>query len=789
MKDQIQDQMHLQGVDPLQDAKLYIRKRDGRIEEFNEARIFLAIECAFKAVRNASRDASLVESDQVAVKKCADRVVERVLARAVRGEQLEVEKIQDAVEEQLMREGHLIVARRYIQYREQRRLARAAREGRATVPSQESFCGKAALRLEPALFPVVVKPSFSQKSDNASGLLDKIYSQALPKPMRGNQRETDHAGQFGAYVREAQSLNHLAPEMLDYDLEKLAGTLRLERDGLFFGSGLQALHDDFLLRDDKGRRIETPQYFWMRVAMGLALNEGGQWDARAIEFYEALSTFRFVPSETIFCHAGAFAPQLAECGSSTSWSDLEHFTAHVGGRVAARRKKGLTCSWLEPWHMGVWSFLEHARPGEPAWEHDLNKALWIPDLFMKRLARQGPWTLFDPPEVPDLHQLFGRAFEERYVAYEKKAEQGGMQSFQRIRAADLWREILGSIHQTGQPWIGFKDTANIRSVQDHAGVVHGGGLSTAILFDTSDGRAVACVAGSINLAAHLTGDPADPLDLALLRGTVRSAVRMLDNAIDIGSHPFEAAKRTGLEHRPIAVGILGFQDALDRLKIDYASAAAADFADASTEMVAHAAILASSELARERGVYPGYAGSKWSQGLLPIDTVEQLSSERGTAVDMDAAGKQDWKEVREAVRRDGMRHCAVTAICPTDAGSRITGVSASIEPDICARPGKFRTAFEIAPQWLVECAARRQKWLDMGQTLNLYAAEDDLTLLSDVYTQAWEKGLKTVRQLRTPASPSGRSLAGKVFLSEAAPETILPRGVAPLFGTEPNWAG
>lgn len=767
MRDHYQDQLTLSGMDPLQGKKLFVRKRDGRVEEFNEARICLAIESAFKAVEGIGRDAKLAVPLQSAVKKCADAVVEQMLGRAVRGEQLEVERIQDAVEDQLMRDGHLPVARRYILYREKRRLARAEKEGRIAPPAAVAFSVKGTPPVEMPPTPAPI-PAAGRDDDSAQSLLKKIYNEALPKAPAGDELEAAYRVQFVNYIGDGQYLELLCPEMLDFDLEMLARALRLERDGLFSVTGLRALYDDYLLRDGD-RRIETPQFFWMRVAMGLALNEGEQCNARAVEFYEALSTFRFVPSEAMLCHAGMPRAQLMTWCSATSWSDLEHVIAQTGPRLEPRQKTGRTCSWLEPWHMGIWDFLQRPRPGAPAWNHDLNKALWVPDLFMKRVREQGQWTLFDPVEVPDLHQQFGHIFEERYAEYEAKADRGEMHGFQRINAVDLWQEMLASLAQTGQPWLGFKDAANVRSAQDHAGVVHSASLCTAILLNTSPQEAAVCSIGSVNLAAHLAGDGPVPLDRSLLCATISTAMRMLDNAIDISFYPSDAAQAAGQEHRPAALGILGFQDALDWLKASYASAAAADFADRSMEIVSYCAILASAALARERGTYPSYTGSKWSHGLLPLDTLALLAAEREMSIDIDMSATQDWDAVREIVRRNGLRHCTTTAISPTDAGSKITGASPSIEP---GAGKKQRQAFPIEPQWLIECAARRQKWLDMSQALTLYAAEMDVTALSEICMQAWEKGLKTTRQLHS----SGRapSPANEAEAREESPRS-LPR--------------
>lgn len=747
MIDQSQDQMHLQGMDPLQGRKVFVRKRDGRIEEFNEARISLAIESAFKAVEGVRRDDKLPAAAQLLVKKSADAVLERVLAKAVRGEQLEVERIQDEVEDQLMLDGHLTVARRYILYREQRRQARADREGRLSGPTTAAPSPAKPLPAPESGKPPAAASISATPISATRAFLEKIYNQALPKARPGEDLESLHQRNFLLYVNDGQYLNLLPQEMSDFDLPRLAAALRLERDELFPLSGLQALHDEFLL-DDGGRRFETPQYFWMRIAMGLALNEAGQQTARAIEFYETLSTFRFVPSESILAHAGTTQPQLLNCYSVTDWSDLEHVTAKNGPRLERRRKIGVTCSWLEPWHIGIWDFLQRPAPGEPPWQHDLNKALWVPDLFMKRVAENGHWTLFDPAEVTELHRKFGRAFETEYLIFEQKAERGDLRTFQRVDAVDLWREILASMAQTGQPWLGFKDAANVRSPQDNSGMVHNASLCTAILLNTTPAQPPACSVGAVNIGAHLSDAGSTlVLDSILLQSTVASAMRMLDNAIDISSFAIDSARLPGRENRPVALGILGFQDALDKLKIRYASAAAADFADRSMEMIAHAAIFTSTALARERGVYPNYEGSKWSHGLLPIDTLALLGPERGAPVDIDLTTNLDWSGVRAAVARHGMRNSTTTAISTTEAGSKITGSSLSIEP---AAP---KRASEVGPQWLVECAARRQKWLDMSQALCLYASGLDLTGLAEVYMQAWEKGLKTTRQLHLQAQP------------------------------------
>ena len=779
MIDLPQDQLQLRGMDPLQGKKFLVRKRDSRVEEFNEARIVLAIESAFKAVEGIGRDARLPPPLQSAVKKCADTVVERVLSRAVRGEGMEVERIQDAVEDQLMLEGHLAVARRYILYREKRRLARAEREGRIAPPAAISFSVKgtaapAAPFPPPAPAPVFLPVAEGEETagpEAARSLLNGIYRQALPQFADGAELASVHRANFSYYINDGQYLKQLAPELAEFDLELLAEALRTERDGLFPLAGLQALQNEYLLRD-QNRCIETPQYFWMRVAMGLALNEGAGRNARAVEFYEALSTFRFLPSEGMLGHAGTTAPQLVTCCGATSWNDLEHVTAQPGPRLERRQQIGLTCSWLEPWHIGIWDFLQRPRPGGPVWNHDLNKALWVPDLFMKRVRERGRWTLFDPSTAPDLHQEFGHVFEQRYLDYEQKADGGEIHGFQRIQAVDLWHEILASLAQTGQPWLGFKDAANVRSPQDHAGVVHCASLCTAILLNTSVHEACACSVGAVNLAVHLRSNAEVPLNTVLLRDTVQTAMRMLDNAIDISLYPGDSARAACREHRPAALGLLGFQDALDWIDASYASAAAAEFADRSMEIISHLAILASSALARERGTYSSYSGSKWSYGILPLDTVGMLGAERGLAVDTDFSMTLDWEMAREEIQQHGMRHCTTTAISTTEAASRLTGASPSIEPGARAGRGKKNGNRGIAPQWLIECAARRQKWLDMSQALTLYAADPDPAALGEIIMQAWEKGLKTTRQLRLqvrPPQPAPRLAAQRDDKTEEKP--------------------
>ncbi|MGD0410817.1 MAG: ribonucleoside-diphosphate reductase subunit alpha [Verrucomicrobiota bacterium] len=837
------DQLKMIGIDPREETRFLVRKRDGRNEEFNEARIFMAIECAFKAVHGIVPDQPLPEAALVAVLKTADAVAERVLSGAIKGEPLEVERIQDAVEEQLMRDGHWQVARSYILYRDERRRARVEREKRAvpgpSPPAAATSAPEQTPAKAPSCFQIWAAAACRGLEDRCSmedlaqealrleqqGIKDpekamelaadsrltadpacdtvaarlflrSIYRQALPQWVESAEVEPVCRRGFSDYIHEAIHLRLLAPEMADFDLEFLAGGLRLEHDAQFSAAGLRLLSADFLLRD-QGRLLEPPQYFWMRLAMGLALREGARADERALEFYEALSSFAFVPSTPVLFNAGTAQPHLAVCYAATGWNDLEHITAQPGGRMSRRMRAGLTCSWLEPWHGSMPDFLARPRPGEPPWEHDLNKGAWIPDLFLQRVREGGRWTLFDALEVPDLHRLFGAAFQKRFLEYEARAARGEMKEFRQVPALELWREILASLAETGQPWLAFKDAANLRSLQDPAEAVRSALLGAGALLPTP----AACSLGAINLAAHVDENG---LDAARLGRTAAAAMRMLDNALDLSAFPSPALRAAARAERAAGLGITGFQEALYQLRLPYASAAAAEFADRGMELVSYCAILESTALARERGPCPAYAGSKWSCGLLPADTLAFLEEQRGRAVAADRPGSLDWAFVRDSVKRHGMRNSAVTAIGPALEGSWIAGVTPSIEPAARTLFGEgaggargpwnlhlvedlrrlnlwddamreelrrnehslqqierippslrdiYRTAFEIEPRWLIECAARRQKWMDQGQSLTLFATDASFEALSELYLLAWERGLLTTNRLRVPEPP------------------------------------
>jgi ribonucleoside-diphosphate reductase alpha chain len=586
----------------------------------------------------------------------------------------------------------------------------------------------------------------------------------------------------------------------------------------------------------------------MRVAMGLSANEGAKKNERAIEFYDVLSKFLFTSSTPTLFNAGTLHPQLSSCYLTTVMDDLQHIFKCVsddaqlskwagglgndwtnvratGARIKGTngrsqgvipflkvandtavavnqggKRKGAMCAYLETWHLDIEDFLELRKNtgDERRRTHDMNTANWIPDLFMKRVAQNGTWTLFSPSDVPDLHDLYGKKFEERYLQYEEKADKGEIKLHKKIEALTLWRKMLSMLFETGHPWITFKDPSNLRSPQDHVGVVHSSNLCTEILLNTSADETAVCNLGSVNLVRHVGPNG---LDLSLIEKTVKTAVRMLDNVIDINFYPTAEAKNANLRHRPIGLGIMGFQDALFAQRISYASREAVAFADESMEAISYYAILASTELAAERGSYGSYKGSKWDRGLLPIDTLKILADERGGDLDVDTASKLDWKVVRDAVKKHGVRNSNTMAIAPTATISNITGVSQSIEPaykhlyaksnlsgefivhntflvdelkkldmwdedmidDLKYFDGSIQeieripedlkkvylTAFEIEPEWLIECGSRRQKWIDMGQSLNLYIAEPSGKKLHDMYLSAWRKGLKTTYYLRS----------------------------------------
>lgn len=875
-------------------ATLAVRKRDGRVVAFDGHRIRVAIEKAFKAERGETAGS---ESTKAVAESISHAVIERFLDQVLSGEMLAIETIQDAVEKELMRQGHYEIARRYIVYREERKRSRALRgdtdlEGRPvdtltmekvdgtrvplTPAMMQEQLSEACQGCEPHCEPDTVLSEFMPSLYDgiseteleralvlaaraqiekepaytyvtARLLLHQIYREVWERTIAPAEVGAAYARGFEPYVEQGIVSGLLTPELLHFDLPRLAAALQPDRDRRFTYAGLQTLHDRYFLRRDE-RRVEAPQYFWMRVAMGLAIREGARAEEQAIAFYQVLSSFDFIPSTPTLLHAGTPHPQLSSCYLSTIMDDLEHIFkvisddatlskwsgglgndwtnvraagSHIRGtngrsrgvipflKVANEtaaavnqggRRQGAMCAYLETWHLDMDDFLElHKHTGDARRRtHDMNTAHWIPDVFIKRVRENGSWTLFSPSETPELHDLYGRDFERRYEAYEAMADQGEVGLHKRVKAVDLWRKMLTMLLETGHPWLAFKDPSNIRSPQDHAGVVHSSNPCTEILLNTAKDETAACNQGTINLVQHTTREGIDEEKLAR---TVRTAMRMLDNVIDINFYPTPETRKANLRHRPIGLGLMGFQDALYRQDISYASEEAITFADRSMEMVSYYAILASSELAEERGRYASYEGSKWSRGLLPIDSIDLLEQERGIAVDMDRGTHMDWTRVRASVRKHGMRNSNTMAMAPTTTISSICGVSPSMEPayhNLCALQNlsgtfawanpylvddlrklglwdeemlsdlkrsdgsvrtieripaalrqRYMTAFEIDPKWLMECASRRQKWLDMGHALNLYLSEPSLKKLSDLYMFAWLKGLKSTYHLHT----------------------------------------
>ena len=683
-------------------------------------------------------------------------------------------------------------------------------------------------------------------------LLDNLRREALTfiagKPVEATQKEMarNYGEYFKKYIRRGVELTLLDSELMTYDLERLGKALKADRDQQFTYLGLQTLYDRYFIHSE-GRRFELPQAFFMRVAMGLAIHEVDR-ENRAIEFYELLSSFDFMSSTPTLFNSGTCRPQLSSCYLSTvaddldaifsaikddallskfagglgnDWTPVRAMGAHIKGtngksqgvvpflKVAndtavavnqGGKRKGAMCAYLETWHLDVEEFLElRKNTGDDRRRtHDMNTANWIPDLFMKRVAEEGTWTLFSPDETTDLHDLYGQAFETRYVEYEAMANRGEIRNFKVVMAIDLWRKMLSMLYETGHPWFAFKDPCNLRSPQQHVGVVHSSNLCTEITLNTSPDEIAVCNLGSVNLAQHINNNG---LDIAKLEKTINTAMRMLDNVIDYNYYSVPQARRSNLRHRPVGLGIMGFQDALYKLRLPYASEEAIRFADTSMETVSYYAIQASTRLAEERGVYPSYPGSLWSKGILPIDSMHMLADDRKEYLQADMSSTLDWDHLRERVKKIGMRNSNSMAIAPTATISNICGVSQSIEPtyqnlfvksnlsgeftvinpflvrdlknrklwdDVMVNDLKYfdgsvqpidripddlkniyATAFEIDPRWLVEAAARRQKWIDQAQSLNLYMSNPDGKKLDNLYKLAWVRGLKTTYYLRS----------------------------------------
>jgi ribonucleoside-diphosphate reductase alpha chain len=874
-------------------------RRNGQVTGFDPGKIAIAMTKAFLAVEGGTAAASSRVHERV--EGLTRQVVGALTRRLADGGTVHIEDIQDQVELALMRAGEHRVARAYVLYREEHARARSARaaahaapeapalrvtlaDGRTAPLDQERLArlvGEACAGLEAVAPQAILEDALRNLFDGVAEadvgralimgararieqdpqysrvaarlLLDGLRREALGylAMADGVETQADLAGRYGeyfaAYVRRAIDLELLDPRLAQFDLARLGAALRPERDLDFNYLGLQTLYDRYFIHTATGTRFELPQAFFMRVAMGLAIEEIER-EERAIEFYELLSSFAFMSSTPTLFNSGTLRPQLSSCylttvpddldgiygaikdnallskfagGLGNDWTRVRGLGAHIKGtngksqgvvpfmKVAndtavavnqGGRRKGAVCGYLETWHIDIEEFLElRKNTGDDRRRtHDMNTANWVPDLFMRRVAEDGDWTLLSPDEAPDLHELVGAAFEAAYLGYEARAERGELKVAKRIKAVDLWRKMLAMLFETGHPWIAFKDPCNLRYTNQHVGVVHSSNLCTEITLHTNDQEIAVCNLGSVNLAAHVT---TEGLDTERLAGTVRTAMRMLDNVIDINFYSVPQARRANLRHRPVGLGLMGFQDALHRLRIPYGSEAAVAFADTSMEALSYFAIEASTELAAERGRYPSFAGSLWSRGILPIDSIRLLEEGRGGWLQMDTTSRLDWDALRERVRTVGMRNSNCLAIAPTATISNIVGVSQSIEPtyqnlyvksnlsgeftvvnpylvaDLAARglwdpvmvndlkyydgsvqpidripedlKALYATAFEIDPRWLVEAASRRQKWLDQAQSLNLYMSEPSGIKLDNLYKLAWVRGLKTTYYLRS----------------------------------------
>jgi ribonucleoside-diphosphate reductase alpha chain len=879
-------------------SQYQVIRRNGKVTSFDSNKIAIAITKAFLAVEGSS--AATSKRIHQTVEGLTAQVVDACTRRLEAGSTIHIEDIQDQVELALMRGGQYKIARAYVLYREERarkraqttakikevaepliqvtrvdgsvvpldkiRLTRIVEEACQELPETQPqailketlrnlFDGIAAQDVERALVMsartfIEKEPSYSYVT--ARLLLDSLRRETLSfiygTEIHATQQEMAerYPEYFTAYIKQGAELQLIDTRLAQYDLTTLGQALKPERDFQFTYLGLQTLYDRYFIHAD-GIRFELPQAFFMRVAMGLAINEieREEW---TIAFYELLSSFDFMSSTPTLFNSGSLRPQLSSCylttvpddldgiysaikdnallskyagGLGNDWTRVRGMGAYIQGtngksqgvvpflKVAndtavavnqGGKRKGAVCAYLETWHIDIEEFLDlRKNTGDDRRRtHDMNTANWVPDLFMKRVIEDSEWTLFSPDETPDLHDLVGPAFEEAYLCYEEKAARGKIKNFKKRQAKDLWRKMLSMLFETGHPWLTFKDPCNLRSPQQHRGVVHSSNLCTEITLNTSDEEVAVCNLGSINLPQHVDENG---LNFPKLEKTITIAMRMLDNVIDYNYYSVPTARRSNLRHRPIGLGLMGFQDALYKLRLPYASEAAVEFADRSMEAISYYAIQASTNLATERGSYCTFEGSLWSKGVLPIDSIDLLAEGRGGYLQQDRSQTLDWDSLRERVKTAGMRNSNCMAIAPTATISNICGISQSIEPtyqnlfvksnlsgeftvinpylvqDLKARDlwdevmvndlkyfdgsvqaidripedlkALYATAFEIDPRWLVEAASRRQKWIDQAQSLNLYMAEPSGKKLDSLYQLAWVRGLKTTYYLRS----------------------------------------
>ena len=869
-------------------GQLRIIKRNGSVVDFDGSKIEIAITKAFLAVHTSAAAAS--SSVHSRVSSLSSQVEDIFRRRMPSGGTIHIEEIQDQVELALMRSEEHKVAREYVLYRAERANQRAIEthihdrpekeelktSERIEIIAREACSGlegtdsekiiseanknlyegapehevKEALVLS-ARSLVEVEPNYTFAT--ARILLDSLRSEALSflditENATHEEMKSFYPEALKVFINKGIELELLNSELANYDLDMLGKAMNPDNDLLFSYLGIQTLYDRYFIHSND-IRFELPQVFFMRVAMGLALNEENR-EQRALEFYELLSSFDYMSSTPTLFNAGTMHSQLSSCylttvpddlhgiygalqdnamlskwagGLGNDWTPVRGMGAHIKGTngksqgvvpflkvvndtaVAVNqggKRKGAVCAYLETWHLDIEEFVElRKNTGDDRRRtHDMNTANWVPDLFMERVFERKKWTLFTPNETPELHDLSGEAFREKYEEYEKLAQEGKLKAYKEVEAEELWRKILSMLFETGHPWITFKDACNLRSPQQHTGVIHSSNLCTEITLNTSNDEIAVCNLGSINIPNHLDGQ--GNLDKEKLEKNVTTAIRMLDNVIDINYYAVPQAENSNFKHRPIGMGIMGFQDALYVKKIPYASEAAVDFADESMELVSYMAINASSDLAKERGSYSSYEGSLWSKGILPLDSIDILEKQRGKDyIEVDKTTRLDWDALREKVKSQGMRNSNTMAIAPTATIANITGLTQSIEPtysnlfvksnlsgeftvinmhlvdalkeidmwdevmvydlknlngslESIARVPEdikklFATSFEVEPKWLIEAASRRQKWIDQSQSLNLYVSEPNGKKLDIMYRMAWLRGLKTTYYLRS----------------------------------------
>ncbi len=881
-------------------AALQVIRRNGAVVHFDPEKISVAMTKAFLAVEGSQSAVSSRVREVVA--RLTDVVVRSLTRRLPDGGTVHIEDIQDQVELALMRSGEHDVARAYVLYRERRAAERAAHANEhvpalhvlihgerrpldlgVLLQTCESACAGVAGDVSPRLIldhalknlydgvgmadvqqalilsaRTLIEREPGYDFVTARLLLASLVTEIFGHPVTAESLPESYTAYLPTFIRRGIDAELLDPRLQDYDLDRLGAALKPERDHLFGYLGLQTLYDRYFLHID-GRRIELPQIFFMRVAMGLALNEIDR-ESRAIEFYDLISSFDFMCSTPTLFNSGTLHSQLSSCYLTTVADDLEGIYQSIkenallqkyagglgndwtpvralGSRIKGTngqsqgvipflkvvndtavavnqggKRKGAVCAYLETWHLDIEEFLDLRKNtgDERRRTHDMNTANWIPDLFMKRVHENAEWTLFSPVDVPDLHDKFGADFEAAYIAYEAKAAAGEIRLHKKIPAIQLWRKMLTMLFETGHPWITFKDACNLRSPQQHAGVVHSSNLCTEITLNTSDSETAVCNLGSVNLPAHLKDGQ---LDQAKLARTIQTAMRMLDNVVDINFYATPKARNANLRHRPVGMGIMGFADCLYALGLAYASEQAVEFADRSMEAICYQAYWASTELARERGRYSSFTGSLWDQGILPHESIDRLAEARGGYLEVNRESSQDWAALKARIAQYGMRNSNCVAIAPTATISNIVGVSASIEPtyqniyvksnlsgeftvvnealvrDLKARAlwdevmvadlkyfdgslaridrvpeelkARYATAFEIDPKWLIEAAARRQKWIDQAQSLNLYLALPSGKKLDELYKLAWVRGLKTTYYLRTLGASQAEKAGGR----------------------------